>query len=381
MTILPVLPVPVLLVLGVLLLAFCGWRWWAERRAGARPLARSWLWRAALVALVVTAAFRPGVPGTGTTQNATADLDVFFVVDTTASVVAEDYGGAAGGSKPRLDGVRQDVGRLVAALPGARFSLLTFDSSALTRLPLTGDATAVTTAMEVLRPEVTTYSRGSSVTVAAPLLTQQLERARAAHPERARVVFYLGDGEQTDGLSPMPFTVPSGAVDGGAVLGYGTTAGGRMRANEGHVAGQQAYVQDRSVTPPVDALSRIDEGRLRTVADQLGVPYTHRSAGDPIENAMTATDPGRLAAQAGSVAGRFELYWILAAAAVGLVARELYLLGADVLRLAPRRPGSRGPGSGGSGSRRAAPQGATSRGAPSRGPAPRREPEVTDAAR
>lgn len=359
MTILPVLPVPFLLVLGVLLLAFCGWRWWAERRAGARPLARSWLWRAALVGLVVTATFRPGVPGTGTTQNATADLDVFFVVDTTASVVAEDYGGA----KPRLDGVRQDVGRLVAALPGARFSLLTFDSSALTRLPLTGDATAVTTAMEVLRPEVITYSRGSSVTVAAPLLTQQLERARAAHPERARVVFYLGDGEQTDGQPPTAFSVPSGAVNGGAVLGYGTTTGGRMRANEGYIAGHQAWVQDRSVTPPVDALSRIDEGRLRTVADQLGVPYTHRSAGDPIESAMTATDPGRLAAQAGSVAGRFELYWILAAAAVGLVARELYLLGADVLRLVPRRAGPR--------AQRPAPREQASRG----------EPEVTDAAR
>ncbi|MEH0108967.1 VWA domain-containing protein [Tersicoccus sp. MR15.9] len=347
MTTLPVLPVPALSTLGVLLLAFCGWRWWAERRAGARPLARSWLWRAGLVALVVTAAFRPGIPGAGTTQNATADLDVFFVVDTTASVVAEDYGGAAGGNRPRLDGMRQDVGRLVAALPGASFSLLTFDSSALIRLPLTGDATAVTTAMEVLRPEVTTYSRGSSVTIAAPLLTQQLERARAAHPERARVVFYFGDGEQTDGLSPVPFTVPSGAVDGGAVLGYGTAAGGRMKANEGYIAGERAdYVQDRSVDPPVDAVSRIDENRLRTIAGQLGVPYTHRAAGDPIENALTATDPGRLAAQAGSIAGRYELYWILAAAAAGIVARELYLLGADVLRLSSlgrRARSSRGP--------------------------------------
>ncbi|GGC84310.1 hypothetical protein GCM10011512_08910 [Tersicoccus solisilvae] len=344
MTTMPVLPVPLLLVAGVALLAFCAWRWWAERRApGARgtSLSRSWLWRAGLVALVVAAAFRPGIPGAGTTQNASADLDVFFVVDTTASIVAEDYGGA----KPRLDGVRQDAARLVAALPGARFSLITFDSSALTRLPLTGDATAVTTAMEVLRPEVTTYSRGSSVTVAAPLLTQQLERARAAHPERARVVFYFGDGEQTDGQAPTPFTVPSGAVNGGAVLGYGTAAGGRMKANEGYVAGERAdYVQDRSVTPAVDAKSVIDEDRLRTVAGQLGVPYTHRSAGDPIEHALTATDAGRLAAQAGSVAGRYELYWILAAAAVGIVARELYLLGADLLRLAPRRAVSRRAG-------------------------------------
>ena len=41
--------------------------------------------------LLLAAALRPGVPG-GSAQAAAADVNVFFVVDTSSSIVAEDYG-------------------------------------------------------------------------------------------------------------------------------------------------------------------------------------------------------------------------------------------------------------------------------------------------
>jgi Ca-activated chloride channel family protein len=65
----------------------------------------------------------------------------------------------------------------------------------------------------------------------------------------------------------------------------------------------------------------------------LGVPYVHRSAGDPAAPMMQDASPATLDAggpagdgRDGSLAARTELYWIPAAAAFVLGLRELVLL-------------------------------------------------------
>jgi len=135
---------------------------------------------------------RPGIPG-GATETLATDTDIVLVVDTTASIVAEDWNG----DEPRLDGVRADVQAIVDEYPGARFALITFDASADLRMPLTTDTTALVSSLEVLRPEVTSQSRGSSIGIANQLLTDTLSNAAEASPDRSRMVFYFGDGEQT----------------------------------------------------------------------------------------------------------------------------------------------------------------------------------------
>ncbi len=81
-----------------------------------------------------------------------------------------------------------------------------------------------------------------------------------------------------------------------------------------------------------DALSVIDEGRLREIAGELGVPYVHRSAGDPVSPMLQDARPPDLqrdlqrAEEDGSLEGRTELYWILAAGAFLLALRETVLV-------------------------------------------------------
>ena len=58
------------------------------------------------------------------------------------------FGGLA---KQNID----DVDAIIAAYPGARFSLITFDAEPVLRLPLTTDTLALSSALQVLRPEVT----------------------------------------------------------------------------------------------------------------------------------------------------------------------------------------------------------------------------------
>lgn len=283
---------------------------------------KAWFRRGLLVALLLVALVRPGLPG-GSAEAAVTDLNVFFVVDTTTSMVAEDYGD----SLPRLGGVRQDIMAVAEELPGARFSVITFDTTGHVRMPLTTDTLALETITAVLEPQVTSYAKGSSITAAREVLVERLTASRTSHPGRPRLVFYLGDGEQTSAGAPGSLHPGNGLVDGGAVLGYGTAAGGRMRENTGEFdgGGQDApYVRDGSR----DAVSRIDEGRLREIASQLGVPYVHRAAGDPTEAMLERARPGvpRHAADGGSLVGRTELYWIFAAGAFVLALAEAALV-------------------------------------------------------
>ncbi len=288
-----------------------------DPRLAARP-ARThrllWGLRLAMVLACFVMLLRPGIPG-GATQTLATDTDVVLVVDTTASIVAEDW--AEG--QPRLDGVRADVRRIVAEYPGARFALITSDASAQLRMPLTTDTTALIGSVDVLRPEVTSQSRGSSIGIAANLLAETLASAADASPDRSRMVFYLGDGEQTVSSAPESFEASAEYTDGGAVLGYGTPEGGPMRITSGGVDGEDAgYIEYQGS----EALSVIDEKNLEAIAGELGVEYEHRTPdSEPVlpEAPTTTTN----FAESGEVGNVTELYWVAALLLVALLGVEL----------------------------------------------------------
>lgn len=277
-------------------------------------------WRfAALVVLVVLAAARPGVAGAPASV-ASTELNIFFVVDTTPSAAAEDYRDGA----PRIEGMKADIAAIAQELAGARFSLLTFDSNAVVELPLTTDTTALRTLTEVLAPRTTYNSQGSSISVADPLLAERLASAQEAHPERPRLVFYLGDGEQTAASAPAPFTASAALVDGGAVLGYGTEAGGKMRERTFGSEKVGPWIEDAGAGG-APAVSRIDVQALNKVAAELDVPYAHRDGTAGIAPALAKSAPDASSAPTGrdDSAGRWELYWLLALAAFGIALWEL----------------------------------------------------------
>lgn len=329
----PVLPVLLLVLLFVPVVGLVVWLL-ARRGTEHRAL---WALRLLMVLACFAMLLRPGIPG-GASQTLATDTDIVLVVDTTASIVAEDWGDG----RPRLDGVRDDVRALTEEYPGARFALITSDAAAELRMPLTTDTTALIGSLEVLRPEVTSQSRGSSIGIAAPLLADTLESAAESSPERSRMVFYFGDGEQTVGTPPEPFDSSARFTDAGAVFGYGTDAGGRMRVTSGGVdEGGAEYIRYQGA----DARSVIDEDNLRTLAEQLGVEYRHRSADTAPElPAAPSTTTGYR--ESGEVGDVIELYGIAASALVALLGVELVRAAMLAARLrgvgAPRPTGRRG---------------------------------------
>lgn len=334
MTWLPLAPWP---VLGLLVAAAGLLIWWPAGRQERTDTMVARLRRSGMVALLLVAALRPGIAGGDLKVNAT-DVDVYFVADTTSSSMAEDYGGA----RPRLDGMRADLKAVAAQLPGARYSLLTFDHETVTRLPLTADGAALASAADTILPETSAWSQGSSVTVARGMLEQALDRGRQAHPERARVVFYLGDGEQTASAQPEPFEIDPELINGGAVLGYGTTTGGQMKETGTR---RDGYITDPSTGQP--ARSVIDEKQLRAIGDQLKLPYLHRTVDDQgagIVDEVSLKELGSLSTSdaSRSVGGRTELYWPFLLALVLLMAWELGVSLAAAAALRDKAPASAG---------------------------------------
>ena len=326
-----------LLVFGSLL-ALCAWAWWRSRgdRAGA-----DWLRRAAMVCCALVIGLGPAVPAS--TEQVATNAEVFFVVDRTGSMAAEDHADA----EPRLAGVRQDVTALVEALPGARYSVISFHSQATRQLPLTGDAGAVRAWAETLVQEITRYSAGSRVDRPLEELTEALTGARERNPQNVRLVFLLSDGENTEDApatgddapaEPRSFAPLAPLVDGGAVLGYGTADGGRMRSYDGTAdsgPGTDApYITDpeRPGSPP--AVSRIDETTLRRIADQLGVPYVHRTGLDPVDELVAGIDVEEIAADGRrTVQVHRDVGWPVALVLALLVAWEAYVQAVRAARL------------------------------------------------
>lgn len=293
MTLRPLLPVAVLLAVLVPTLVLC--LVLAVRRRGRVRLV--WVVRAAAVLAVTAIGLGPSVPTARATEAGVA-VDVFFVVDRTGSMAAEDWADGL----PRLEGVRHDVPALVAAVPGARYSIISWDSEATRQLPLTTDARAVTSWAQTARQEITAFSTGSAVDRPLEALTRALEGSVERDPSHVRLVFLLSDGERTTPGETASFAELADLVDGGAVLGYGTSEGGPMRSYDGSLDPDPdaPYIVDDSTGER--ALSRIDEEELRAVAEQLGVGYTLRTGPDPVEALVEDLDAEQIAAD-----GRREL--------------------------------------------------------------------------
>lgn len=306
MTIDPVVPVAVLVIVAVFLVGASI----ASVVRGTPPV--DGVLRGLAAILLVLVALRPAIPAAEAGATVSGGLEVYFAVDTTSSMAAEDATADQTDAVParRLDAAKADIHRIADALQGAQFSLVTFDAATVQRVPLTADASALGTAVDTLTQEVTSYSRGSAIDEAVPDLEKILGAAKTAAPGDTRVLFYLGDGEQTSSAPVGSFASLAPLISGGGVLGYGTDAGGIMQSFSGYSTDGPSNTYITDPTTGSAAVSRIDETALQTIADQLGVAYTHRTTAAGIADVVRGLDVGELTIAPGRIAEPVELYWI-----------------------------------------------------------------------
>lgn len=336
MTFSPVLPVWMIALSCGALVVFA-----IVQFAKRRPSPGAWHWfaRAGMALLVAGMALRPGLPTNLPPPTASGDVDVYFVVDTTSSMAAEDFGE---GRLPRLTGVKSDLQAIVAELRGASYSLITFDAVTVQRLPLTTDTAAIVSGAKALNQEVTYYSSGSSISEPVDFLVDLLSRDRVEHPERQRILYYVGDGEQTIGQAPGSFAALAGLVDGGAVLGYGTEEGGPMKQFSGYTEdGAEAdYITLFGDSGSEPAISSLDPIALETIGTELGVPYIHRDEGDPVAPVVEGISVADVSTgRDQELVPTPEFYWLFAIGFGLLVLTELPVLISALRELRTTRAG------------------------------------------
>ena len=261
----PVWFVALFLILGLGACFFC----WNREKASHKGAWKDWTRRGLMVVAVASIGAAPSValPQEKTVRGA----NVFFVVDTTGSMNAEDYDG----KKPRLEGVRADIRQIVSRIPSARYSIISFNSGAVRELPMTTDAAAVESWVQTVKPEQSSYSNGSSVYRPVKVLKRELKRSRSSHPQSVQLVYVFSDGEPRGAKGQeKTYDQVRDLLDGGGVLGYGTAAGGPMK--ETTFSGAGKYILDPQTGQT--AVSKIDEKTLKTAAGQMKVNYMHRTA-------------------------------------------------------------------------------------------------------
>ena len=300
----PLIPVIVIGAVAFLACAFMGFR------TKSNQYRFHWGLRAFAALLILTAGFRPSVQTVSMSESYNNRYNIYFVVDLTSSIVAEDWNG----DERRLDGIREDINDLLDDYAGSKYSLITFNSTATMRVPLTPDATALASSVNTMLPEVTLYSKGSSISTAKALLEKTLQAEAELDPEgeRANIVLYFGDGEQTSSDEPESFSSVKDLVAAAKVYGYGTKEGGRMKTQSGIYisTGKDSYIKTASGE---EGKSVIDESNLKTIAADLAGDYEHREADKRIKPA-TLSDEEKIdleKKEGANVNNTIEYYWTL----------------------------------------------------------------------
>lgn len=316
----PIMPWWLLVLLSTLLLVltvYCLLVYWKT------PMRWSWARRVAVVLLLITMIMRPSLPG-ASRNSGQALLDICFVIDSTYSSTALDYNG----NKQRLEGMINDAKNIAEELVGARFSVIVFDNKAMTALPLTTDTTALANTVETIQAQPVFYSNGSSIDAPLELLQKELQRIAESNPDRGRVVFYFGDGEQTANTTPKSFSTLKNLIGGGAVLGYGTSAGGKMREYDwgSKYSPMNEFVKDYSTEkyPTPDALSKLDEPALRLIADQAGLHYINRNTPTRVTDITDEINVGHIIGQSRDTESYSDAVWLPSVFVVALTSYDVW---------------------------------------------------------
>jgi Ca-activated chloride channel homolog len=190
-------------------------------------------------------------------------LDLLIAVDTSRSMLSNDV------QPNRLERVKLVTQDLINELQGDRVGLIAFAGRAFLQAPLTIDYDAVVEAINDLDTK-TIPEGGTNISSAITLTTQSF--GKSAVGNRALIIFT--DGEE---LSGDAVRTAKAAADAGVrifTVGVGTPQGSLIPITSDD--GQTSFVKDSSGQV---VKSKLDEKRLREVAQATGGSYLHLENG------------------------------------------------------------------------------------------------------
>lgn len=261
------------------------------------------------IVLVFLINLRIMVPSNNVSSSSqTLDTYVLFVVDDTISMLARDYDG----DTERLTAVKKDCSDIIDELDGAKFAVISFNNNANLVSPFTNNSQYAKDVIGSLYPIEEMYAEGTSMNVSIDMMTDTLKRAREKADGNV-VVFFISDGEITNEEKLKSFKSAAKYVDGGAVLGYGTSEGGNMYVKS-YYNDREELLEDTSSYPRKPAVSVIDEKNLKSIASDIGVKYINMNDSTNIDSTISKIKKESVSeSKDGKVTGYVDIYYIFAA--------------------------------------------------------------------
>src|SRR5438552_178717 len=193
-------------------------------------------------------------------------LDLLIAVDTSRSMLSNDV------QPDRLERVKLAIQDLINELQGDRVGLIAFAGRAFLQAPLTIDYDAVIEAVNDLDTK-TIPEGGTQISSAITLATQSF--GKSAMGNRALIIFT--DGEESNELTSEALKTAKAAAEEGVrnfTVGVGTPQGSLIPITGDD--GQTSFVKDSAGQVHK---SKLDEKRLREVAEATGGFYLHLENG------------------------------------------------------------------------------------------------------
>lgn len=213
---------------------------------------------------------------------------------------AEDTGERAGGANTNLFVVldrtvdaRADINALLERYPEARFAVITFAPGPTLTWPLSQDVWSLQPVVNAMVAVPPGDPARSDAAAPGNILRYQLIQATQQYPGSQNLVVYAGAGAPGAPTPQAGIDVPTDSVSGGAVLGH-----------------------------PADGV--LDEATLRSIAEDLGVPYLDRRQGGELPALEVRSDTAE-ATETVPAGSRTELYWLLCLLAAALLLGEIWL--------------------------------------------------------
>ncbi|NJM94115.1 MAG: VWA domain-containing protein [Cytophagales bacterium] len=232
-----------------------GWRLWkASRRFSLRlsTILFKLLLRAAYFALFLVSLMGPSFGNTSKEIKAIGK-DIFLCVDLSGSMDATDI------QPSRLEKVKFELKKIIAAFGGDRLGLIIFSSNAFMQCPLTFDQGALNLFVEALHSGLVPSS-GTDFGPALKLALEKLQDEQESSLQRksSKVIVLISDGEDFGGEAEA---LADQLEDKGVklfTLGVGTEAGGKIPNASG-------YKTDRNGQVVVSKLNNEALKRLATL--------------------------------------------------------------------------------------------------------------------
>ena len=255
----------------------------------------------------------------GEIEYQTNNIDMAFIIDNTVSMKAEDYNG----NNTRMSGVIKDIQYIIRKIPGAHYAVISYEGrNDNILLPYTSDINAIMSVINTLRPPYEGIAEGGNPYNFRDSLATLL-KASNKKDDRVRVVFVFTDGEPQQNIEQQDIKPLAEYIDGGAVLGYGTKKGGKMK-NKFQSATSEEYLKDKD-NYSKDAISKLNEPNLKAIASDLDIDYVHMTKSSDIDKVLANVNKIKGTGEVETELSYKDIYYYFSFIFIILLLVELFL--------------------------------------------------------